>query len=293
MLKEKKLFKYISLIIDLLNRKATYNDIVIKKQSELEQLGIENKQPMPVYPKVQYKFYVRKFLLKIFICFAILGIIYLVLEDLFPLYRYRWIDKLLNTIAGIIEIVIVTFFISKEVTKEKRAKRYADTTYNNALNGVLEHNRKDDLRVNDEKKQAIKIEEEIKQYQKKYNFVEETITKACKYGDLSKEYLSIETLTVFLEYLKDGRCETIYECMLKYDEAMRLKEIRDDIEEIENQIEAFEDAFTEASRQVRLHLRRRKEAVESLCRQQANSLDDIEYNQETTNKSLMLLSLFD
>ncbi len=290
MLNRKDLIKYVSLLTDLLDRKETYESVMIKKQDIIDNLGIENKEEMPAYPEIQYKFSLKRFLFKfLIICFAS-AIPFVALEEAFNLHNN---GKLFSYLSYFTTIFFTVFIIVKEVSKKRKAKKYADDIYNNAVNKVLENNRLDDLRVCKENKQAIELKKEIEQLQKKCDFVDETISKALQYGDLPEEYCEIEILTIFLEYLKDKRCDTIYECMMKYDEAKQMQEISYNIDSLENQIYEFEEAFSEASRQVRIYLRKRKEAVENLCRQQANALDNIEYDQETTNQSLMLLSLFD
>lgn len=291
MLNRKSLIKYLYLLIDLLNRKETYESVIIKKQKITDELGIENKEEMPEYPEIQYKFFLKKFLLKLWICCIILEIPFIIIDETFNLSHNA--NNLLVYLSYLTAIFGIVFLIVKEILKKRRAKNYADNIYYDAVAEVLEHNRLDDLRVWKEKKQADQIKKEIEQWQEKYDFVNETIVKACRYGDLSQEYCKIYVLTVFLGYLEDKRCDTIYECMMKYDEAKRMKEISHNIDALENQIDAFEDTFAEASRQVSIYLRKRKEAVEDLCTQQTDILDNIEYNQETTNQSLMLLSLFD
>lgn len=291
MLEGKKLLHYISLLIDLLDRKATYESVIIEKQNIIDGLGIENKKEMPKYPKVEYDFLYNtsRFIVKLFVFYIILIVIMACIQEIF-LYDT---DKALKYLFISCSIVIIAFFIVKEIFKKRRAKNHADTIYYDAVNTTLEHNRLDDLRVWKENKQANELKNEIEEWKKKLDFVDKTIAKACQYGDLPEEYCNIETLTVFLEYIKDKRCDTIYECMMKYDEAMRMKEINHDIDAIEYQIDSFEEAFSEASKRVTLCLRKRKEAIEHLCRQQDDALDDIEYNQETTNQGLTLLSLFD
>lgn len=290
MLNRKDLIKYVFLLTDLLDRKETYESVMIKKQDIIDNLGIENKEEMPAYPEIQYKFSLKRFLFKfLIICFAS-AIPFVALEEAFNLHNN---EKLFSYLSYFTTIFFTVFIIVKEVSKKRKAKKYADDIYTDAVNKVLEYNRLDDMRIWKENKQAIELKNEIEQWQKKFDFVEETISKACQYGDLPEEYCEIEILTIFLEYLMDKRCDTIYECMLKYDEAKRMQEISDNIDSLEYQIDAFEEDFSEASRRVSIYLRKRKEATENLCRQQALALDDIEYNQETTNQSLMLLSLFD
>lgn len=291
MLKGKKLVRYVSLLIDLLDRKETYESVIIEKQDLVNELGIENKAEMPDYPEIQYKFSLKKFILKLWLFPAVSMIPFAILDEIFNLSHNG--NKLFFYLSFLTTVFVIGFIIYQEILNKRKAKNFADTIYYDAVGEVLEHNRLDDLRVWKENKQAIEIKREIEQWQKKYDFVNETILKACQYGDLPEEYHEIEILTIFLEYLKDKRCDTIYECMLKYDEAKRMQDISDNIDALEYQIEEFEEAFSEASRKVSVYLRKRKEAVENLCRQQARALDDIEYNQETTNQSLMLLSLFD
>lgn len=290
MLKGKNLQKYIELLVDLLNRKGTYQGIVSKKVSHLKGLGIENKEVMPAYPEIQYKFSFKKFMIKLWLLPTVSTIPFIILDEILAFSHSG--NKLFIYLSSLTAVIVIGFIIFQEILKKRNAKNYADIIYNNAVEKVLEHNRLDDLRVSRENKQIAEIEKEIEEWEKQYDFVDETVLKACQYGDLPKEYCDIKTLTIFLEYLDDKRCDTIYECMMKYDEAKRIQEISKNIDTLENQIEAFEEAFSEATRQVQFYLRKRKESIESLCRQQANALDDIEYNQKTVNQSLMLLSLF-
>ncbi len=291
MLKGKKLVRYVSLLIDLLDRKETYESVIIEKQDIVNELGIENKEEMPRYPQIDYIFNLKKFIIKWILFSGALSCLMLFFKEILPDTRH--ISDFLDNSIILAPTFIIVFLIFKETAKKRKAKKCADDIYYDLVDRVLERNRLDDLRVWKENKQAIELKKEIEQWQKKCDFVDETISKACQYGDLPEEYCEIEILTIFLEYLKDKRCDTIYECMLKYDEAKRIQEISDNINALEYQIEEFEEAFSEASRRVSIYLRKRKEAVENLCRQQALALDDIEYNQETTNQSLMLLSLFD
>lgn len=291
MLKGKKLLRYVSLLIDLLDRKETYKSVITEKQNIIDELGIENKEEMPDYPEIQYKFSLKKFLLKLWVFYIISTIPFVILDEIFDLSHKG--NNLFFYLSCLTTLLVTVLLIIKEILTKQKAKNYADDIYYDAVGKVLEQNRLDDMRVWREKKQAVELKKEMEQWQEKCDFINETISKACEYGDLPQEYCDMKILTIFLEYLKDKRCDTIYECMMKYDEAMRMKEINDDIDELESQIEAFEEAFSEASRRVGFYLKKRKQAVENLCRQQAAALDDIEYNQETTNQSLMLLSLFD
>ncbi len=288
MLNRKKLQRYILLLMDLLDRQETYRSVIIKKQNIVNELGIENKEEMPEYPEIHYKFSYRKFIIKLCFFVVVSNIPFVILDEFFDLSHNG--NKLFFYLRT---VVVIGFVIFQEISKKRKAKNYADTIYYDAVGKVLEHNRLDDLRVWKENKQAIEIKKEIEQWQKKYDFLNENISKACKYGDLPKEYCEIKILTIFLEYLKDKRCDTIYECMMKYDESKRMQKISHNIDALEHQIEEFEEAFSEASRRVSFYLRKREEDVENLCRQQACTLDEIEYNQETERQSLMLLSLFD
>ncbi len=278
-------------MIDLLDRRETYKSVIRDKNKRVRSLGIESKEGMPCYPEIQYSFSCKKFIIKLYLLYMISMIPFIILDELLNFSHNG--NKLFMYLSYTAAALVIGFAIFREIMKKRNAKSYADAVYNDAVNKVLEHNRLDDMRVRRENEQAAVIKKEIEQWQKKCDFVDETIKKACKYGDLSKEYCEIEVLAIFLEYLNDGRCDTIYECMLKYDEAKRMQKISDNIDALEYQIEEFEEAFSEASRRVSIYLKKRKEAVEDLCRQQARILDDIEYNQETTNQSLTLLSLFD
>jgi len=291
MIKDKKLLQYFLLLIDMIDRRATYCKVISEKEKQLKTLGIENKMGMPEYPKVEYDFLYNtgRFIVKLFVFYAVLLIVTVGIQEIFSYDT----DNALKYLFISCSIIIIVFFAVKEIFKKRRAKNHADTLYYDTVNTALEHNRLDDLRVWKENKQANELKNEIEEWQKKLDFVDETISKSCQYGDLPEEYCNIKTLTVFLEYIKDKRCDTIYECMMKYDEAMRMKQINNDIDALEREMDSFEEAFSEASRQVSIYLRKRKENVEELCRYQNNALDDIEYNQETTNQGLTLLSLFD
>lgn len=158
---------------------------------------------------------------------------------------------------------------------------------------MREQHRQDDIRVAKELEQASKINTEVLQWQKKLENINSVIERSCEFVDISFEYCSINVLIVFLEYLRDGRCSTIYECMLKYDETSRRQQILDDVNVIENEIEKFEDAFAEAIRQSEIYLRHRNEEVRKLCRHQEEVIEEIEYNQDTTRKCTFMLSLLD
>lgn len=292
-MRNNNLITFLSALIDLLNRKKTYEDVISEKKKQGLRLGIEKKESMPIYPKINYEFSVGRFVLKS-ILFAI---VYIALVAL--------IDKIAHLISASVHDTVLSYgilflplgaMVPSAVTELRSrilAKNAADLSYNHAVERVTEQHRQDDLRITKERELARIINAEIIKWQEKLDFVNDTIEKACEFGNITDEYRDIEVLTVFLEYLKEQRCSDIGECKLKYDESMRRMDISYKVDELEMQIEEFEYAFAEAVRQSKIYLGQRIKEVQRLCHQQAKSLDEIEYNQETTRQGLFMLSLLD
>lgn len=98
---------------------------------------------------------------------------------------------------------------------------------------------------------------------------------------------------MFAAYLNNRQCNTVYECMLKYDEYKEMEAIKRDISSLRYEIRDFEDAFEKAQSELWRCMHEQEEAIEGLCQEQRSHLDEIAYNQETTSQALTLLSLFD
>lgn len=158
---------------------------------------------------------------------------------------------------------------------------------------VTEYNSADDLRVKQEKCQIIDLQNEISDCKEKENLIEETIQTICVGHQFPERYCNLDALTMFAAYLNNQQCNTVYECMLKYDEYKEMEAIKRDISSLRYEIRDFEDAFEKAQSELWRCMHEQEEAIEGLCQEQRSHLDEIAYNQETTSQALTLLSLFD
>ncbi len=191
------------------------------------------------------------------------------------------------------EFYIWYSIIKKEVVEKRTAKKIVDDQYRQAMKEVTEYNSADDLRVKQEKCQIIDLQNEISDCKEKENLIEETIQTICVGHQFPERYCNLNALTMFAAYLNNQQCNTVYECMLKYDEYKEMEAIKRDISSLRYEIRDFEDAFEKAQSELWRCMHEQEEAIEGLCQEQRSHLDEIAYNQETTSQALTLLSLFD
>jgi len=201
-----------------------------------------------------------------------------------------------NIVIPILYILVLIFWysiIKKEVVEKRTAKKIVDDQYRQAMKEVTEYNSADDLRVKQEKCQIIDLQNEISDCKEKENLIEETIQTICVGHQFPERYCNLNALTMFAAYLNNRQCNTVYECMLKYDEYKEMEAIKRDISSLRYEIRDFEDAFEKAQSELWRCMHEQEEAIEGLCQEQRSHLDEIAYNQETTSQALTLLSLFD
>lgn len=289
-LEGKQLEKCISLMIDLINRKGAYDSAAFRKQKQIEKLGIENKKALPKRQKPNYRFHPKPFFAKFLISCAIVDIIVLLMHEM---YLNHVIQNIVIPILYILVLIFWYSIIKKEVVEKRTAKKIVDDQYRQAMKEVTEYNSADDLRVKQEKCQIIDLQNEISDCKEKENLIEETIQTICVGHQFPERYCNLNALTMFAAYLNNQQCNTVYECMLKYDEYKEMEAIKRDISSLRYEIRDFEDAFEKAQSELWRCMHEQEEAIEGLCQEQQSYLDEIAYNQETTSQALTLLSLFD
>ena len=225
-LEGKQLEKCISLMIDLINRKGAYDSAAFRKQKQIEKLGIENKKALPKRQKPNYRFHPKPFFAKFLISCAIVDIIVLLMHEM---YLSHVIQNIVIPILYILVLIFWYSIIKKEVVEKRTAKKIVDDQYRQAMKEVTEYNSADDLRVKQEKCQIIDLQNEISDCKEKENLIEETIQTICVGHQFPERYCNLNALTMFAAYLNNRQCNTVYECMLKYDEYKEMEAIKRDI----------------------------------------------------------------
>lgn len=291
MLKGKKLKKAVQAIVCLLNRKETYEAVIAEKNLQLNSLGIPHKEPMPKYPSLRYSFSGKRFVLRS----VIIGVVYYIIMAIPSILTEKSYPFISDTLGAIFlpTFPFIGWVISgiTEFKAYKSAKTAANLSHLHALEIVKRQHEEDDMRVKRELETAAQIKEELHGWQEAYAELCDVIDKVCGSLELSEEYLTIDVLTVFAEYLNDGRCATIYECMMKYDETMRMQRIEEDIQGLHAEIETFEESFKEAARKAQYLVKERSEQVRKLCQANQQAVNQISYHQETEKEELFLLSM--
>lgn len=293
MLKGKKLEKAVQAITYLLNRKETYEAVIAEKSSQLNSLGIPHKAPMPKYPSLRYSFSGKRYVLRS----VIIGVVYYIIMAVPSILTEKSYPFISDTLGAIFlpTFPFIGWVISgiTEFKAYRSAKTAADLSHLHALETVKRQHEEDDIRVKRELEIATKIKEELIGWHEAYAELCDVIDKACGSLELSVEYLTIDVLTVFEEYLNDGRCTTIYECMMKYDETMRIQRIEEDIQGLHAEIDAFEESFKAAARKAQYLVRERSEQIRKLCKANQQAVNQISYHQETEKEELFLLSILE
>lgn len=97
-------------------------------------------------------------------------------------------------------------------------------------------------------------------------------------------------MSLFVSYLQTGRCDTLKECMNKFDDDSAFYQLKGEIEEIIREIGEMKQRLSRELSFTRQCLNDDLENVELLVQKNQTQIEQISYNQET--QRLLLATAF-
>lgn len=280
------LIDYCKNIKELENRKITYDKAISEVEQEIENAKVYNSQQEPAFFCEDYDCYNNRHSGR-FIFFWIISspismlILYLILCLIWRIFKISIdIPYAIAIIGGIILGAIIAIKLQTILYNRMYYKK--ENEHYDLCQQIQIYNNK-------QKEEAEKYSEKLRsdknidltEWKSLNNQIDERLENLYKLQIIPEKYQNAVAISFFVSYLESGRCDTLKECMNKYDDDAMYYQLKGRLEEIYQRIDEMEGRL---SREI-LYLQRSFESdlqdIQILVDNNSSQIDRISYNQRT------------
>ena len=267
------LLKSFQVISELENRKITYEKAISKVEQEIENAGMWYREAEPIQPTQNLNHYWNKHSLRALLLFFILIPVFL----------------LFATVGSIILAVISMCIV--QVSLFNRMCKKENEAYFSEYHQVQQHNKQEQEQAEARSNwMRIDRKEDLKDWRSYCYQIDQKLRQLYQAQEIPKTYQGAIAMSLFVSYLQTGRCDTLKECMNKFDDDSAFYQLKGEIEEIIREIGEMKQRLSRELSFTRQCLNDDLENVELLVQKNQTQIEQISYNQET--QRLLLATAF-
>ncbi len=276
-----KLINYFKNIKELENRKITYGKAISEVEQEIENAKAYNSYAQPNYPKIKYSFS----LIRLLVVFFGLGFSSAFLIDrVKPIRKFFYVDdnhvNIIYTYTLIFLLAVIS--IGLEVFLYFRARNKAKKQYQESCYEIDTYNRQQKEEA-EQRTELILAEKSpnLNEWQSFNNQIEERLEYLYDMQLIPEKYQNAVAVSFFVSYLESGRCDTLKECMNKYDDDAMYYQLKGRLEEIYQRIGEMEGRLSREIRYLQRSFESDLQDIQILVDNNSSQIDRISYNQKT------------
>ena len=287
------LLKSFQVISELENRKITYEKAISKVEQEIENAGMWYREAEPIQPTQNLNHYWNKHSLRALLLFFILIPVFLLFFNAVSQYIYETFEYEMNshfaTVGSIILAVISMCIV--QVSLFNRMCKKENEAYFSEYHQVQQHNKQEQEQAEARSNwMRIDRKEDLKDWRSYCYQIDQKLRQLYQAQEIPKTYQGAIAMSLFVSYLQTGRCDTLKECMNKFDDDSALYQLKGEIEEIIREIGEMKQRLSRELSFTRQCLNDDLENVELLVQKNQTQIEQISYNQET--QRLLLATAF-
>lgn len=289
----KDLLKSFQVISELENRKITYEKAISKVEQEIENAGMWYREAEPIQPTQNLNHYWNKHSLRALLLFFILIPVFLLFFNAVSQYIYETFEYEMNshfaTVGSIILAVISMCIV--QVSLFNRMCKKENEAYFSEYHRVQQHNKQEQEQAEARSNwMRIDRKEDLKDWRSYCYQIDQKLRQLYQAQEIPKTYQGAIAISLFVSYLQTGRCDTLKECMNKFDDDSAFYQLKGEIEEIIREIGEMKQRLSRELSFTRQCLNDDLENVELLVQKNQTQIEQISYNQET--QRLLLATAF-
>ncbi len=267
------LMDYFKNIIELENRKITYDKAILEVEQEIENAKAYNSYAQPYYPKVKYDTGVA--LVRVLIIFF--GLWY-------PFFKFIGLKiEFIRNLNAVLQLIIWgALVIGFEIFLAVRAHHKAKRQYEKECNEVDTYNRQQKEEA--EKRTELILAEKspnLNEWRSFNNKIQEHLQYLYNMSIIPAKYQNAVAISFFVSYLESGRCDTLKECMNKYDDDAMYYQLKGKLEDIYQRIGEMEGRLSREIRYLQSSFESDLQDIKILVDNNSSQIDRISYNQRT------------
>ena len=287
------LLKSFQVISELENRKITYEKAISKVEQEIENAGMWYREAEPIQPTQNLNHYWNKHSLRALLLFFILIPVFLLFFNAISQHIYETFEYEMNsyfaTVGSIILAVISMCIV--QVSLFNRMCKKENEAYFSEYHQVQQHNKQEQEQAEARSNwMRIDRKEDLKDWRSYCYQIDQKLRQLYQAQEIPKTYQGAIAMSLFVSYLQTGRCDTLKECMNKFDDDSAFYQLKGEIEEIIREIGEMKQRLSRELSFTRQCLNDDLENVELLVQKNQTQIEQISYNQET--QRLLLATAF-
>lgn len=291
------LMNYFKNISELENRKITYDKAISEVEQEIENAGIWYGKQEPTFSCIDYEKYNDKhsarfvlfWIISSPICIAVLWLLHLFIWKIFNIN----VDLPFPVVAigGIIVGVIVAIRLQTMLYNKMYYKK--EDEYHDSCQQIQDYNNKQREEA-EKRSENLRFEKKLNliDWQSINNQIEERLQYLYDMRIIPEKYQNAVAISFFVSYLESGRCDTLKECMNKYDDDAMYYQLKGKLEDIYQRIGEMEGRLSREIKYLKKNFELDLQDIQILVDNNSSQIDRISYNQRT-NELLSAALLID
>lgn len=272
------LLKSFQVISELENRKITYEKAISKVEQEIENAGMWYREAEPIQPTQNLNHYWNKHSLRALLLFFILIPVFLLFFNAVSQYIYETFEYEMNshfaTVGSIILAVISMCIV--QVSLFNRMCKKENEAYFSEYHQVQQHNKQEQEQAEARSNwMRIDRKEDLKDWRSYCYQIDQKLRQLYQAQEIPKTYQGAIAMSLFVSYLQTGRCDTLKECMNKFDDDSSFYQLKGEIEEIIREIGEMKQRLSRELSFTRQCLNDDLENVELLVQKNQTQIEQI------------------
>ncbi len=277
---------YLKNIKELENRKITYDKAISEVEQEIENAKTYNVESEPEFFCVDYDHYNNShsdrftFFWIIFTPIAIL-VLLLILVAMWKCFDIKWDFPFpAAIIGGIIVGAIIAIKLQEKLYYRMYWKK--EQEHNNLCQQIQAYNNKQREEA-EKRSENLRAEKNMNltEWKSFSNQIQERLQYLYDMHIIPEKYQNAVAISFFVSYLESGRCDTLKECMNKFDDDAMYYQLKGRLEEIYQRIEEMEGRLSREIRYLKSSFESDMQNMQILIDNNSAQIDRISYNQRT------------
>lgn len=286
LISKKSMVDYFKNIKELENRKITYDKAISEVEQEIENAKVYNSKPEPTFFCVDYDNYNDShsghfFLFLILFTPILILILILILFLIWKCFNITAdfpfpIAIILGIIIGaIIAIKLQTFLYNRMYCKK-------ENEYHNVCQQIREYNNQQKEEAN-RRSEMLRFEKntDLNEWRLLNTKIEKRLEYLYNMQIIPQKYQNAVAISFFVSYLESGRCDTLKECMNKYDDDVMYYQLKGRLEAVYQRIGEMEGRLSRELKYLKNSFESDLQDMQILINNNSSQIERISYNQKT------------
>lgn len=292
MVKKDQMLESFKALEELENRRYIYQQAIKKAKEKIKAAMYSEKYEIPPEPKpLEEDKQTLLGQIGFFLFYGIVGaVITFILLIILWLINALVIEIPMSTTILVALFVIVTtgvalfFEISDKRVRNAKQKEYQEAydSWLEEANEVLKQNRQISLATKRRFDCVRKeLDPDIEVWHETIDKLSQCMDKLYLSEAIPKKYQNAVAMHFFVTYLENGRCDTLKECMNKYDEDVQYYKLKGEIVQVYERICTMEGRLTSEMRSLKSSFESDMRGLSLLIERTSNQIERLNYNQKT------------